>query len=475
MTTTSGEMTFYDILGVAPEADESEIKKSYRNIMKSCHPDVARDDPTAADRAAMANIAYATLSDPAKRMEYDKALAGPTEEELAQAAQEQASSFEDEWGTEWTPGAEDGVFSTEIVDEGESVIDDDLMVVDDAPLPPRYAGPKWAPQVMGPPYLVSGFSAKPYWLLALACLVLWGLLQSISAFLPQSSMSIPPSSKTILGIALMVVQLIAWIAGIVLARKRDELAVPESPKPVWLKTIGALVALSIVAIVVSMFVSPFGGLVWAGVGFLSTYLPLSYVFYAGRLRKELNRIVPAETLMGSNRFGALPGGVAADQVDLVLAELNKLSSVRVLMCQNPDSWFSHAVVCGHRVAFVRGVYGAPGFYRWSGPSLLVQMSRQNLPVELLNVSRNNRGVGLEQQMAALRTALEGRAEVASMFAVVSTEEGDVVGAPPSATRPAVVRLDDLEDLVGFFINDGNNPPLEVNHDVVARTWAALNR
>ncbi|MGH2711859.1 MAG: molecular chaperone DnaJ [Actinomycetota bacterium] len=60
----------YDVLGVSREATQDEIKKAFRALAREFHPDVNKD-PEAERRFKEANLAYETLSDPAKRRRYD--------------------------------------------------------------------------------------------------------------------------------------------------------------------------------------------------------------------------------------------------------------------------------------------------------------------------------------------------------------------------------------------------------------------
>jgi molecular chaperone DnaJ len=62
---------FYAVLGVSKKASAEEIKKAYRKLARENHPDRNPDDPKAEDRFKEIQQAYATLSDPKKRQEYD--------------------------------------------------------------------------------------------------------------------------------------------------------------------------------------------------------------------------------------------------------------------------------------------------------------------------------------------------------------------------------------------------------------------
>lgn len=63
---------YYDVLGVARDADESTIKRAYRQLARKFHPDVADDKVTAETRFKEINEAYEVLSDAQKRANYDR-------------------------------------------------------------------------------------------------------------------------------------------------------------------------------------------------------------------------------------------------------------------------------------------------------------------------------------------------------------------------------------------------------------------
>jgi len=63
---------YYEILGVARDADASAIKKAYRRLAVKYHPDKNPGDATAEENFKEAAEAYAVLSDPDKRARYDR-------------------------------------------------------------------------------------------------------------------------------------------------------------------------------------------------------------------------------------------------------------------------------------------------------------------------------------------------------------------------------------------------------------------
>lgn len=63
---------FYDLLGVAKTAPDSEIKKSYRKLAMKYHPDKNPDDADAEKKFKEVSQAYAVLSDSEKRSNYDR-------------------------------------------------------------------------------------------------------------------------------------------------------------------------------------------------------------------------------------------------------------------------------------------------------------------------------------------------------------------------------------------------------------------
>ncbi|MCI8445532.1 MAG: molecular chaperone DnaJ [Bacilli bacterium] len=62
---------YYEVLGVSKGASDKEIKSAFRKLAKKYHPDVSKED-NAAEKFKEAQEAYAVLSDPEKRRQYDQ-------------------------------------------------------------------------------------------------------------------------------------------------------------------------------------------------------------------------------------------------------------------------------------------------------------------------------------------------------------------------------------------------------------------
>lgn len=64
------EKDYYKILGLSKDATADQIKEAYRKLVLKTHPDISKDAKSEAKMQEL-NAAYAVLSDPEKRKQYD--------------------------------------------------------------------------------------------------------------------------------------------------------------------------------------------------------------------------------------------------------------------------------------------------------------------------------------------------------------------------------------------------------------------
>lgn len=88
---------YYEILGVAPDADSDEIQRAYRRRAREHHPDVS-SRPGAEEQFKAISEAYAVLSDPQRRRRYDATRAGRGRSSASAASRTRARR-----STAWAP------------------------------------------------------------------------------------------------------------------------------------------------------------------------------------------------------------------------------------------------------------------------------------------------------------------------------------------------------------------------------------
>ncbi len=62
---------YYEVLGVSKDASDADIKSAFRKLAKKYHPDICKE-PDAEEKFKEVQEAYAVLSDPTKRKQYDQ-------------------------------------------------------------------------------------------------------------------------------------------------------------------------------------------------------------------------------------------------------------------------------------------------------------------------------------------------------------------------------------------------------------------
>ena len=81
MMSEAGSINHWAVLGLDPGADASSLKRAFRQQARRWHPDLNGDDPHAEEQFKAVNEAYAVLSDPQRRQQWEAGL-----DEVAAAA-----------------------------------------------------------------------------------------------------------------------------------------------------------------------------------------------------------------------------------------------------------------------------------------------------------------------------------------------------------------------------------------------------
>lgn len=93
---------YYGILGVAKDADATEIRMAYRKMALQNHPDTNMDDPDAEDRFKEIHEAYDVLSHREKRNQFD--LGGNSQARGFPLYRSPFGSWDDPFEAEFFPG-----------------------------------------------------------------------------------------------------------------------------------------------------------------------------------------------------------------------------------------------------------------------------------------------------------------------------------------------------------------------------------
>ena len=71
----SSSLTYYELLGISPSADSTELRSAFRNLSKELHPDTTSlPHEEAAKRFQQVCEAYELLNDPQRRQAYDLSI-----------------------------------------------------------------------------------------------------------------------------------------------------------------------------------------------------------------------------------------------------------------------------------------------------------------------------------------------------------------------------------------------------------------
>ncbi len=96
--------SFYQMLGVRPDAAPAEIRAAFLRLAQQCHPDLNRDDHTADRHFKRIRHVYEVLRDPLKRAAYDEDPARHELVEMPGGDTESSNTAGGRVGPSWPPG-----------------------------------------------------------------------------------------------------------------------------------------------------------------------------------------------------------------------------------------------------------------------------------------------------------------------------------------------------------------------------------
>ena len=76
MRAPSAAPDYWQVLGLEPGADAASLKRAFRSQARRWHPDLNGNDPIAEERFKLVNEAYAVLSDPLRRRQWESGAGG---------------------------------------------------------------------------------------------------------------------------------------------------------------------------------------------------------------------------------------------------------------------------------------------------------------------------------------------------------------------------------------------------------------
>src|SRR5512147_3057521 len=95
---------YYEILGVAPDAEKKVIQQTFRQLARKHHPDVNPGNKEAEEKFKTINEAYQVLSDAKQRKKYDELRAQYQQWQQAGGQQQQDFDWQN-WSAQPASGA----------------------------------------------------------------------------------------------------------------------------------------------------------------------------------------------------------------------------------------------------------------------------------------------------------------------------------------------------------------------------------
>lgn len=420
--------THYETIGVDQDASAEEIRAAYRRQIRQVHPDVA--GPDGAPRAAELSAAYAVLSRPDLRREYDETLRSGPEG----AVRQEPVDEEPAWGvpSDW----DEGKPASE--PPGGEALDD--AIVEEDPDPGTGRPFDWAVEPGRSPAEVQvRHPARHLLLLAVVgLLVVAGAV--LFSWLSWTSAAIWGRQQTVAAAA------IGGALGVLIGFGLHH-RIPIRPVPA---AIGAPVIVMMIEIGLQ---PPWLGVTRVGYAFVLGLAVAMVIQDRLAAQRRLNAVLPLKLLRRNNVFGPAPGDTGSELLERSCDPLYNLPGLRMIRTPAPDALFTHAFVCGSKVALVRALVADAGQFRWSGPTLFRE-GPDGWPTEVLR--------GPYDEFLRRSPQRFGRRTAVRSWIVVFSPDGAAVHQVPDPLMPSVTAAVQGIDAIGRYLVENNEIAL-VDH------------
>lgn len=444
------EKTHYEVLGVDADAPSVEINRAARRLMRKHHPDRGGD----ASMAARINTAYAVLSNPGRREQYDNFL--HTDGHGGEDEPPDPDAYEDEWGStdEWEDPDDEEEVNIEVEDDPPAPRSDATGAQDD-PAPTTDA-----PTPRKPTKVRTALQRAL--LLGLLPTVLLNLIVFAESYIvtDADAWTLFPAIGTVVGLLIPLV-----------LRAR----LPQTPSP----------QASTATLIAMIFVV-------AGLGFIAQPNPLAipllqnlvatslglWVFISNATHHRLaERIISAKGLREDGTlFGPSTGDTSGELLTSTVWKClsrPEMHAARAFQTADAENPFTKAVLLGNRVALIRPVFipdslipaKAPSFY-WSPPSLFLQGGNSNVPTPIIRLDLGDYRTSFKNVAGQLTTA-----EFLVFYTTSSAPR--IVFPAMNPQMPTITTGADAADAICSFLLDTKTPVEHVDHISAATALMGL--
>lgn len=425
--------THYDVLGVPHDASADDIKRAYRAFSRRNHPDIA--GPEASHLFAAGTEAFTILNDPERRAQYDTELAAPP-------TPAEPEPPLDDWGQdeEW---------------EDEEVLDAPIEDAPPTPQPAPSGGRDHAAARPEQEQPATG-ATRPVTpdeltivddLPDVRALTVAGLTAIlIAAAWPNGVTTLRYAAAVAAATVLLTATLMWWTAR---ENTKPSKRKPRQPRdkvrrPLIATTLTATVVIAMItaATLVALNVTTHNPNLWWAATMPAAAASTALVYTTITRLRARTRVFSKQTLRDYIIFGNPPPGEVPALLNRTLAPfVHSRADVRTIQQPHPALYYSHALICGEKVIYLKAIGTGPGNYFWSGTSLLRDDS-DNLVTSLIG--------DYAGATRRIREDFTARGLEADAYIVVLKNPRDprpITSLPPTGDNPHVIADTELHRIL----------------------------